>query len=182
MKLLLCRNIPKLGIVGDVVNVSCGYARNYLLPQRLATEPTEANMRKLAEARRVAEQERLEERRMLEAVAKRLEEVEVTVRARANEEGVLYGSVGPREIAAALNEEGHPVHLDQIVLDAPIRHLDNVAVDVKFAPDLRATIKVWVVREKPEGEAEEEEGEEEASAVGEVGKEAGTDDDDAAGQ
>jgi large subunit ribosomal protein L9 len=182
MKLLLCKNIPKLGIVGDVVEVSSGYARNYLLPQRLATEPTDANMRKLAEARRVAEQERLEERRMLEAVAKRLEEVEITVRARANEEGVLYGSVGPREIAASLMEEGHPVHLDQIVLDAPIRHLDNVAVDIKLAPDLRSTIKVWVVREKAEGEPEEEEGEEDATTAGEVGREAATDDNDAAGQ
>jgi len=57
MKLLLCQNVAKLGIVGDVVNVSRGYARNYLVPQGLATEPTEVNMRALAEARRAAEEE-----------------------------------------------------------------------------------------------------------------------------
>lgn len=174
MKLLLCRNVPKLGIVGDIVEVASGYARNYLLPGGLATEPTEANKRKLAEARRFAEQERLKERKMLEALAKRLEEVEVTVRARANEEGVLYGSVGSREIASALMEEGHPVQMDQVVLETPIRHLDNVAVDIRFAEDLTSTIKVWVVREKVQGEEDAEE--EEALTIQEAGKEAGEND------
>lgn len=174
MKLLLCRNVTKLGIVGDIVNVSSGYGRNYLLPRGLATEPTDANMRKLAKARLFAEQERLEERKMVEALAKRLDEVEVTVRARANEEGVLYGSVGPREITAALVEEGHPVHVDQIVLDAPIRHLDNVAVTVKFAEDLKSTVKVWVVREKTDGE--DEQNEQEAAEARKAGTEAGTHD------
>src|SRR3990170_3058919 len=173
MKLLLCKNVQNLGIVGDTVNVSAGYARNYLLPQRLATEPTEVNVRRLAEARKVAEQEVVRERARMEEAAKRLEGVEVTVAARANEEGVLYGSVGRREIAAALAEEGHVVLPDHIALQHPIRRLDTFAVEVRFAGDLRSQIKVWVVREKT-GEGDEAD----AAVADEVGREAGADDDD----
>ncbi len=174
MKLLLCKNIEKLGIVGDVVNVTAGYGRNYLVPQGLATEPTEVNMRALAEARRAAEEERTRKRAELEELATKLEGIEVTVKARANEEGALYGSVGVREIAAALWEEGYFLRAEQIALDRPIRHLDTVAVDVKLAEDLCSSVKVWVVREKTaDDEGSEESGEpEEAQA----GMEAGADD------
>lgn len=171
MKLLLCKSVEKLGIVGDIVEVSAGYGRNYLVPQGLATTPTETNIRKLAVARRVAEQDRIRQREELERWAQRLEGVEVTVRARANEEGVLYGSVGTREIAAALAEEGYPITPEQVALDAPIRHLDNVAVELQLAGELRATVKVWVVRDKTTSDGEE------ASEEGEGGKEAGPDDD-----
>ncbi|MGB2987101.1 MAG: 50S ribosomal L9 C-terminal domain-containing protein, partial [Phycisphaerae bacterium] len=86
---------------------------------------------------------------------------------------VLYGSVGRKEIAAALAEEGHPVTSDQLILSSPIRHLDNVAVEVKLADDLYSSIKVWVVREKTEDEEEELE----APRKVEAGKEAGPGDD-----
>lgn len=172
MKLLLCKNVNRLGIVGDIVEVAPGYARNYLVPHGLGTEPTEANIRALAEERRVAEQERIRERAQLESLAKRLEGVEVTVRARANEDGVLYGSVGRKEIAQALLEEGHPVEVDQVVIGAPIRHLDNVAVEVKLADNLHSEIKVWVVRERTGPEDVEE-----APEDAEAGMEAGRDDD-----
>lgn len=172
MKLLLCKNVHNLGIVGDTVSVSTGYARNYLLPQRLATEPTEANVRKLSEARKIAEQEVARERARMEEAAKRLEGVEITVRARANEEGVLYGSVGRREIVAALAEEGHVVLPDHVALQTPIRRLDTFSVDIRFATDLHSQIKVWVVREKT-GEGDETD----AGGADEVGREAGADDD-----
>ena len=172
MKLLLCKNVQNLGIVGDTVNVSAGYARNYLLPQRLATEPTELNIRRLAGARKVAELEVARERARMEEAAKRLEGVEITVSARANEEGVLYGSVGRREIVAALAEEGHIVLPDHVALQTPIRRIDTVAVEVRFADDIRSQIKVWVVREKT-GEGDDAEG----VTTDEVGREAGADDD-----
>ncbi len=171
MKLLLTKTVSQLGIVGDVVNVSAGYARNYLIPRRLATEPTDANMRRLAEARKQAELELARERKLMEEIVQRLEGVEVTVSARANEEGVLYGSVGRKEIAAALAEEGHGVPPENIALTTPIRRLDTVPVEVRFAGDLRAMIKVWVVREKMD------EGEETGPEVAPAGKEAGEHDD-----
>ena len=174
MKLLLCKNVNNLGIVGDVVQVSAGYGRNYLLPQGLATEPTEGNMRVLAKARREAEHERARQRTELEKLAERLAEVEVTIHAPANESGVLYGSVGPKEIAAALADEGYFLQPDQIVLVHPIRQLDNVEVEVKLAADLPSSIKVWVVRDKTD-EEDEEGGGEEASDRVETGTEAGGD-------
>ncbi len=174
MKLLLCKNIEKLGIVGDVVEVAPGYARNYLLPQGLATEPTDAAKRALAEARRIAEEDRTKKRVELEELAKRLEDVEVTIRARANEEGALYGSVGTKEICDALADEEYYISAGQVNLERPIRHLDTVPVEIQLADDLTSTIKVWVVREKPvEGEEEDSEFTDEAPA----GREAGANDD-----
>lgn len=155
MKLLLTKNVTHLGIVGDVVNVASGYARNYLLPRRLATEPSDVNVKRLAEARKVAEAEMIRERAVLEGMLKRLEGVEVTVKARANEDGVLYGSVGRKEIVAALAEEGHVVLVEHVALSQPIRRVDTVPVEIRFATDLKTTIKLWVVREKEEGEEEE---------------------------
>lgn len=164
MKLLLRKNVDSLGIVGDVVDVASGYARNYLLPHGLATEPTAGNVRQLAEARRIAERERAEERARLELLAERLQDVEVTIRAAANEDGVLYGSVSKKDIAVALEEEGYIVTTDRIQLHTPIRHLDNVKVDVRLADDLFGSVKVWVVRDKPLTDDEESEVEEAAAA------------------
>jgi large subunit ribosomal protein L9 len=173
MKLLLCKNVPTLGIVGDIVEVNEGYARNYLMPRRLATEPTQVNVRRLSEARRQAEEELARERAVLESIAQKIEGLEVTIRARANEDGALYGSVGRREIATAIAEEGHHVAAEQIQLHQPLRRLDNVEVEIRFASDLRCAIKVWVVREKT---GEEGEGDEEGQKTVTAGREAGADD------
>jgi len=168
MKLLLCKTVDKLGIVGDVVDVAAGYGRNYLVPYGLATTPTEGNMRRLAEARRVAEEDRAKVRAELEALAARMTDVEVTIRAKANEDGVLYGSVRAHAIAVALAEDQFYLKVEQILLDHPIRHLDNVMVDVRLAQDLRTQVKVWVVRDKVD-----EEGKESSAESVEAGTEAG---------
>jgi large subunit ribosomal protein L9 len=178
MKLLLCKNVDRLGIVGDIVTVSSGYARNYLLPHGLATTPTRSNMRALAAARRVAEQERAKQRAIMEELARRLEGVEVTIRAKANEAGVLYGSVGKKEIAHALAEEGYGILPEQVVLSHPLRQLDNVEVELRFAPDLKTSVKVWVVREKAAVEGEEGEAEAQAEPAAEAAPEDATDGDD----
>ncbi len=175
MKLLLCKNIPALGIVGDIVEVSAGYARNYLLPRRLATEPTDANVRALAEARKHAEVDRERRRAELEKLAQRMNEVEITVSAKANEQGHLYGSVSAKEISAALLDEGYPIQPDQVLLDDAIRQLDTVPVDVRLAEGLTSQIKVWVVRDRTEDDDEDEEAHEEARDR--TGREAGEDDD-----
>jgi len=162
MKLLLTKDVSKLGIVGDVVEVSAGYARNYLLPSRLATQPTPANMRALAEERAKAEDRRRLAHEALQEQAAKLADVEVTIAVPANEEGVPYGSVGPREVAAALREEGHGVHESLIDLRTPIKRLDNVLVDVVLAEGISTKVKVWVVRtgvtEGDEEGADEESG------------------------
>ena len=180
MKLLLCKNVETLGIVGDVVEVKPGYGRNYLLPNGLATEPTQSNMKILAQARKQAEVDRERQRVELAAMIERLADVEVTIRSRANESGHLYGSVGPKEISAALIEEGHYVTPEQVALAHPIRQLDSTEVPIRFTDDLQTTVKVWVVRDKTDeddddGEEGEREGEREPEGERETpaGMEAG---------
>ncbi len=147
MKLILKEDVKHLGYVGDVVEVKEGYARNCLLPQNLALTPTEGNVKAIAAARaKAAEQRRLREEER-KAAAERLAGTEITIRAAANADGVLYGSVGPREVAAALRQEGHSIETEQVDLHDPIRQLDNIVVPVRFAEDITVEVKVWVVRE-----------------------------------
>lgn len=165
MKLLLRKNVNKLGIVGDIVDVADGFGRNYLLPQGLATEPTASNIRALAEARKQAEFEREQFLASLRDQAEKLSDIEISLYARANDEGVLYGSVGRREIAAALREQGFSVDPEHVVLKDPIRRLDKVKVEVRMTADTSAEINVWVHREKTGDESEDELGKEGDEAI-----------------
>jgi large subunit ribosomal protein L9 len=154
MRLLLLKDIPKLGNLGDVVEVNTGYGRNYLLPQRLATEPTEENMQAIEEDRKRATAERARRLRVFTDLMEKLTDVSVTIEAAANPEGTLYGSVGPKEIADALHAQGFAVLPEHVALDAPIRTLDNRSVPLKFTDDLVTEIKVWVVRQGGAGQPE----------------------------
>jgi len=147
MKLLLRRDIQKVGLAGDVVEVKEGYARNYLIPQALGVLPTQANMKRIEEDKRLAEQERKRVRTVLESRAAKLRGVEVTISAACNPEGHLYGSVGPKEVAAALRDEGHDVETKQVQLHEALRQLDTITVPVIFADDQTVDVKVWIVRE-----------------------------------
>ena len=147
MKLLLLEDVRKLGHVGDVVDVKAGYARNYLLPQRLATEPTDENMRAIEDKRKAAAAERARRLKEFNELAERMTDVSVTIEAAANEEGTLYGAVHAKDIAGALNAQGFPVRADQVMIDSPIRTLDNRMVTLEFTDELRTQVKVWVVRE-----------------------------------
>ena len=146
MQLLLLKDVRKLGHVGDVVEVSVGYARNYLIPQRLATDPTEENIKAIGDEKRRAAADRARCLKEFEILAEQMADVTATVEAPANPEGTLYGSVGAKEIAAALQGLGYPVLPEQVRLDAPIRTLDNRTVTLEFADDITAQIKLWVVR------------------------------------
>lgn len=145
MKVLLRRNIRKLGQIGEVVEVRDGYARNYLIPHGLAAAPTEGNLKAIQAERQAYLAEQAKQRSGMEQRAKSLEGKEFTISARANQEGHLYGSVGPAQVAAAVSGDGFPVDAENIVLDEPIRRLDKYEVPVEFAEDVRANITVWVV-------------------------------------
>jgi large subunit ribosomal protein L9 len=156
MKLLLRKDIHKLGLCGDVVDVSTGYARNYLLPHHLALEPTTANLKSIEKDKVVAAQERDRIRGVLRQSAARLVGAEVTIAAACTHDGHLYGSVGPREISHALMEEGHSVHADQVKMSVNIKEVGASEVPIVFADDIRASVKVWVVAEKRAGELDNE--------------------------
>ncbi len=145
MKVLLRRNIRNLGNIGDVVEVKPGYARNYLLPQRLATEPTPGNVKAVEAERHRYLEELAKERAQVEARAELVRGKELTLHARANEEGHLFGSVGAAQIVAELAKENIFIDAENVLLDEPIRELDKYDVQLRFAEDITATIHVWIL-------------------------------------
>ena len=150
MELLLKHAVEHLGRVGDVVNVRSGYARNYLLPKGYAVMVTKANVAEIdrARARALAE----EEARVgtLKELAQKMAAVSVTIEGRANEDGHLFGSVGPAQVAAALREKGFTIEDKQVRMENQIKEIGVFDVVLHLHQDVDPTIKVWVVQAKPE--------------------------------
>lgn len=155
MKVLLCEDIKRLGWLGDIVDVTEGYARNYLLPQGLATVATEGNIRALAQEKAKRAEERVKERKRLEVAAEAVEGAEAVLAALANEHGVLFGSVNERQIAANLREQGFMVADEVVKLPEHIKQVGTHSVTLRFAEDVTATVNVVVVAEQT-GEPNEE--------------------------
>src|SRR5213075_1043636 len=144
MKLLLKESVKHVGKVGDVVEVSAGFARNFLLPQDLAVKPTPGNMKKIEARRQEIERMEREKRSEMEALIKQLEGVEVTLERRANEQGHLFGSVTATDIAKALQAQGFNINPDDVNLAGKLDRIDTFPVKIQFADDLAADIKFWV--------------------------------------
>ena len=144
VKLLLKESIKNVGRVGDVVEVSPGYARNYLLPKDLAVQPTPGNIKKVEERRKEIERQEREKRDQQAVLIKQLEGVEVTLERRANEQGHLYGAVSATDISKSLQSQGYDVGADDIYLPGKLDQINNYTVRVKFAEELETEIKVWV--------------------------------------
>ncbi len=160
MKVLLTQTIERTGIVGEVIDVSNGFARNFLLPKGLAVTPTEGNIKRLEVAKKEYEAKLKLIRDQKEKLVATLQGVEITIIRNANNEGHLFGSVSRRDIAEELQKAGHAVQPDDVKLDEPFRRIDTFTVSVALALDLKADVKVWIVREKKEGEAAAAAGEE----------------------
>ncbi len=157
ISLMLLDNVYNLGIVGDVVEVKAGYARNYLLPMGLATPPTEEARKAVEDRRAEVEREMREERQRRESLLERLEGCEITLQRAANEQGVLFGSVTQSDIAAALDDEGyHGIDAREVRIGEPFKRLDSYMVPIQLDEDLRTEIKVWVVSDRPLTEEEQQ--------------------------
>ena len=153
MKVLLTQTLERIGIVGEVLDVSDGFARNFLLPKGLAIQPTDGNIKRLEQARKDYESKLKQIREEKEKLVEKLQGVEVTLIRNANEEGHLFGSVSRRDIAEELQKLGFAVQADDVRLDDSLRRIDTYTVPVSLASDLKADVKVWVMREKKEAEA-----------------------------
>lgn len=156
MKVLLCEDIKKLGWLGDVVDVKTGYARNYLLPQGLAKVATEGNIRAIAKAKAERAEQRLKERRRIEKAVAAVNGAEAVLAAKANEQGVLFGSITEALIAANLRSQGFEVADVIVKLPEHIKQVGTHEVTLRFTDDLTATVRVVVVAEQTEETPKEE--------------------------
>ncbi len=146
VELILLEDVKDLGRIGDQVKVAEGYARNYLMPRKLAAPVSTGNLRRL-EARKLALQKEHEERiAVARAMAEKIASTSVTITAEAGEEDKLYGSVTTTQIADAMVAQGVEIDRHAVVLDEPIRQLGVYEVDVHLHSEVQAKVKVWVVR------------------------------------
>jgi large subunit ribosomal protein L9 len=164
-ELLLVETVENLGIVGDIVKVKTGYARNYLLPHGLAEFPTASKIEALKEerAKALADQQALRSAR--EELIARMEEVTVTLVRSCNDKGILYGSVTHRDIADGLQEVGYDVGVRSVRLPNAIRRIGQYPVPVQFDKDLRTEISVIIEPDQPLEEREEMEFDNEGNLI-----------------
>ncbi|MBA4773039.1 MAG: 50S ribosomal protein L9 [Sphingomonas sp.] len=152
MEVILLERVEKLGVIGDVVKVKDGFARNYLLPNKKALRSNAAN-RKVFEANReriVAEN--AARRTEAETEAKTIDGITLTLIRQSSNTGQLYGSVAVRDLVEALNADGHKVTKAQVVLDRPIKTIGMSDVRIALHPEVAVTIKVNVARSPEEAE------------------------------
>ena len=147
MEIILREPIENLGGRGDVVQVANGYARNYLLPRKLALPVTETNRRQVERERVAAEAREAVERQDARSVAARIAAAECVIARRVGGTGTLYGSVTSADIAESLEGRELVVDKRRIVLTEPIKELGDFVVPVKLHRDVTADLKVTVVRE-----------------------------------
>ncbi len=145
MKILLRKEIKALGNIGDVVDVANGYARNYLLPKKLATVVTKGNIEQINLQRLKNEGKRKEEIKNLQSLADEISNISHTITVKTNEEGKLFGSVTANDIAKILSEKGFQIDEKMVILEAPIKKCDMYNINVMLHPDVKAQCRVWIV-------------------------------------
>jgi large subunit ribosomal protein L9 len=150
MDIILLERIEKLGLMGDVVKVKAGFARNYLLPQKKALRATKENLAFFDTQRQHLEAENLKHRDEAQQVAGKLNGLKVVVIRSAGEGGQLYGSVNARDIAAAVTEAGFSIKRSQVVLERPVKSLGLFDMRVRLHPEVASVITVNVARSADE--------------------------------
>ena len=148
MEVILREHVDNLGKRGDVVKVAPGYARNFLLPRKLALPVTEGSKRQIERERASAEAREAQDREQAQAIAVRLEQLDIEIARRAGEGDALYGSVTSADIAERLAAQGFEVDKRKIQLDDPIRTISENTVPVKLHRDVTANVKVRVVAQQ----------------------------------
>lgn len=145
MEVILTEDVPKLGEMGEIVSVTPGYGRNYLIPRGMAIPATRANKAEVEHNLAQIERRKEAERQAAQGLLKKLDGLSITVPKRAGDDEKLYGSVTNREIADLLNQQGHELDRKQVILEQPIQELGIYLVPIKLASGIYANVKVWVV-------------------------------------
>ena len=145
MLVILQKNVPNLGNVGDVVKVKDGYGRNYLVPRGMAVIADQSNRRRMAHQQREADAQRAKTKAEAEALAAKIAETPITIKAKVGEEGKLFGSVTNRDIVVTLAEAGVELDRRTLSMGDAIKSTGAFDIQVKLGMDVEATLKVYVV-------------------------------------
>jgi len=156
MKVILKEHIEGVGHLGDVMEVSDGFARNFLLPRKKALEANSRNVNEFAHATRVIAEKAKKEKVELEAHARKISSVSLTITMKAGKDGKLFGSVTSKDIEEGLAEKGFTIDRKKIQLAQPIKALGTVAVPIKLHRDVTATVSIEVVQKHEEETAAHE--------------------------
>lgn len=147
MEVILRDHVENLGQRGEIVKVADGYARNFLLPRKLALPATDANKKWVERERKIAEARDADERAAAEALATRLTALELTITRKVGENNQLYGSVTNADIADLLAQKGFEIDRRKILLPDPIKTLGETTVPVKLHRDVTAQVRVTVAKD-----------------------------------
>lgn len=147
MQVILLEDVPSLGKVGDLVKVSDGYGRNYLIPKKKAIFATEKNLKAMEHQKTLVQQRLGKVKKDAERLAQQIEKLSCTFAKPVGESGKLFGSVTSMEIEAFLKENRIEVDRKKILLDEPIKNIGTFTIPIKLNPEVLAHLKVWVVQE-----------------------------------
>jgi large subunit ribosomal protein L9 len=147
MEVILRDHVEHVGRRGEIVRVADGYARNYLLPRKLALEATDANRKRVERERKIVEARESEERSAAEAIASRLTALELSIARKVGENDQMYGSVTNADIADLLKAKGFDVDRRKILLPDALKTLGESSVPVKLHRDVTAQVRVTIVKE-----------------------------------
>jgi large subunit ribosomal protein L9 len=147
MKVILKDDVKNIGNMGQIVDVADGYGRNYLVPKGLAVEANIKNIKSLEHAKRVIQEKAKKVRNQAQELSNKISTVSLVMKAKAGEEGKLFGTVTTMDIAESLKSQGIEIDKKKISLDEPIKRLGSYAVNIKIHPEVTTQINLQVVEE-----------------------------------
>jgi len=147
MKIILLREVDKLGKKDEVIDVSTGYARNFLIPKKLAILATPQEIKKIQRKKLIEEEKRKKEREELKILAEKIKELEIVIKEKINPAGKLYGSVNKEKIANLLAEKGFDILAEKINLKELIKETGEYEIEINLLPDLKTKIKLKIEAE-----------------------------------
>ncbi len=147
MKVVLKDDVKNIGKMGQIIDVADGYARNYLVPRGLASEANTKNIKALEHEKRIIEKKAKKIKNSAQEQSNKISAMTFTIKAKAGDEGKLFGSVTTMDIAELLQKEGIEIDKKKISLDEPIKRLGSYSVNVKIHPEISIQLKVEVIQE-----------------------------------
>ncbi len=150
IKVILLQRVSKLGYIGDVVSVKPGYARNYLLPKKIALRATKENLKYFEDQKEQIQQANEAAKTEAQKVADQMGQLTITLVRQASEKGQLYGSVSGRDVAAAIKDLGYKVSAGQVDLSAPIKTIGVYEICVNLHPEVSVSVKLSVAKSEEE--------------------------------